>query len=180
VLPEMMTEASLEARETYPNKRLIFHYVQPHHPFIESDIDFGIGEIDREPTEDERSLDRLHGWMQLLTGQATVSLEEVAQAYHNNLDRALPHVVELVDALDGTTVITSDHGNMLGERVWPFMLREYGHPPGIYTKQLVEVPWFELSSSSRRIISANPPQEADRPTVEEEVVSERLSDLGYM
>ncbi|WP_128223906.1 hypothetical protein [Halobacteriaceae bacterium SHR40] len=33
VPPEPVTEAAIEARKEYPNKRLIVHYLQPHYPF---------------------------------------------------------------------------------------------------------------------------------------------------
>jgi hypothetical protein len=82
VLSETVKDAAIEAHEQYPQKRLIVHFMQPHGPFVESDID----DHDDESTY----------W----------------QAYTENLDYVLPYVDELIDALPGRTVVTADHGQV--------------------------------------------------------------------
>lgn len=31
----------------------------------------------------------------------------------------------------------------IGELVYPFLARKYGHPEGLHTKKLLKVPWLE-------------------------------------
>ena len=55
----------------------------------------------------------------------------------------LSHIKELISIFSGSTIVTSDHGNLFGERphiLYPF--REYGHPRGLYVDELVLVPWL--------------------------------------
>jgi len=67
-------------------------------------------------------------WMQIITGHVDIERDEIWDAYKNNLKLVLPSVRELVDELTGKMVITSDHGNMFGERSSPIPYREWGHP----------------------------------------------------
>jgi hypothetical protein len=79
--------------------------------------------------------------------------------------------------VDGRTVITSDHGNLVGERAWPVPVRLYGHPEGIRHPALVKVPWAVIEGDGRRAVVDEGVHavtgEAD------EVVEQRLRDLGY-
>ena len=56
----------------------------------------------------------------------------------------------LIESLDGKTVVTSDHGNLFGRRLWPIPLQKYGHPPGLRFPELIEVPWHETPFENRR------------------------------
>jgi len=69
---------------------------------------------------------------------------------------------------DGRTVVTSDHGNNLGERMPLLPMRLYGHPTGIHHPALREVPWAVIDGESVG--------DGDRQmTVDEE----QLRSLGY-
>lgn len=171
VLPETTADHALEAAETYPHKRLLVHFLQPHYPFVTSTD---------QPFEDERAFDAslTNCWEQVLRGELQVSPEEIWRAYEANLERALESVERLVESLDGKSVVTSDHGNMIGERATPVPVREWGHPYGIYTPELVEVPWLESPADGRREIVAEEPRRTSDSVVEETVVR-RLQELGY-
>jgi hypothetical protein len=67
---------------------------------------------------------------------------------------------------------------MVGERSSPIPIKEWGHPHGIYTPELVNVPWLVNETDDRRSISESPPitQESD---VTQDVVQKRLESLGY-
>jgi len=143
VPPETMAAATRRASERFPDHRLIAHFVQPHYPFIGplgQELDHsgirgkGIAEQGRI-VDDERGI-----WQALEAGELPV--ERVRAAYEENLELALPHVEELVDTFDGTTVVTSDHGNHFGEFAKPFPTRLYGHPDDFRTPELVEMPWL--------------------------------------
>jgi hypothetical protein len=104
----------------------------------------------------------------------------VRRAYRANLEAALPAVGRLLDGLDGRVVVTSDHGNCVGERAWPVPIREWGHPEGIYVRPLVAVPWLVVEGDRRRAVSRGGRTvalDADGPVDE---VAARLGDLGYV
>lgn len=167
VLPETTTEYAVEAAREHPKKRLVVHYLQPHYPFIESDIESGEMVDQRNPSV----------WDLVITGE--VDPDEIRRAYERNLDRTLPAVERLLSVLSGKTVVTSDHGNMLGEPSFPLPYPEWGHPLGIYTEELVRVPWLVHDSGPRRRITAGEPAGGERDDVEDATVEERLEQLGY-
>lgn len=84
----------------------------------------------------------------------------------------LDHAEELIQYLNGKSIVTSDHGELLGEPVLPPTVREYGHPANLYTPELCVVPWLEVPASGRRDTTAEPPIETGH--VDQEIVSDRL------
>jgi hypothetical protein len=168
VFPETVTDAARRAAARHPNKRLLVHYLQPHFPFL-------------GPTGRDRfDLDRLNfRWRAVGTGALGVGIDEVRRAYVENLDVVLPHVETLLRELRGKTVVTADHGQMLGERGFPIPVRGYGHPPGIYNDALTRVPWLTHTRGARKEIVSEEPV-AERDHVDERVVTERLEQLGYV
>jgi len=169
VLPDVLTSEALDRVPDYPNKRLIVHFVQPHMPFIDSDTVF-----DKEmfgTSEDP--------WNWILKGEVDADRDEMWDAFAQNLEVAMPHVETLIEKLDGKTVVTADHGQCIGDRSWPVPIREWGHPWGMYIEPLVKVPWLECPSDERRTIESDPP-ERSQDDVEDDVVQERLEDLGYV
>lgn len=61
------------------------------------------------------------------------------KAYEKNLEQVLEHVEELSNILEGKTVVTADHGDLLGENGL------YGHPGNSNLKVLRKVPWDVIS-----------------------------------
>jgi len=175
VLPEDMTEHSVDTTDHYDEKRLVFHFMQPHYPFFHTLQDL--------PSNIEESADSLDNidefWMELRNGDLNIPPEVVQRAYEENLKRALDSVRRIVSEMQGKTVITSDHGNLFGERVSPVPIRDWGHPPATYVEQLVKVPWFVCDFRNRReIVTASTSMEKDTP--EDSVVDDRLEALGYI
>ena len=185
VTPETVAEAAREAHVEYPDKRFVVHFNQPHTPFIgEERIEGrGMANLRARAVGEDRATDARTPFERLGAGE--LDRETVWRAYRSNLDRVLPVVESLMDEFEGLTVVTSDHGNALGERAWPFPVRVYGHPLGVLIPALVEVPWLTYLNGERRETRADPPVSADRPTggdVEDRVdeeTRERLRDLGY-
>lgn len=181
VLPETVVEAALEAHQRYPKKRLIVHFMQPHAPFIGTrGRELGMGGWN--PDQENEGLDGDTVWQYLRQhppeSEAGINLDRVWEAYTENLDLVLEHVKELIDELDGTTVVTADHGNLVGERLSPIPTKRfYGHPYGVYHPNLVKVPWLRVGGDERREIVTEPPRSTD--TVDEDVTEERLEALGY-
>lgn len=184
VRPEEMVAATLAAAERYPNKRIVSHFVQPHYPFIgETGSDLaassdeglsGIEWITRREEGETTKEDRATPWDLLEAG--VLDEERVREAYDENLQITFPHVERLVEDLTGKTVVTSDHGNLVGERIAPFGRRRYGHPPATPTEELRKVPWLVVDGERREIHADDPGRRARETST---VVSERLADLGY-
>lgn len=161
VHPDDVTTAAREAAAEYPNKRLIVHYMQPHQPFL-------------GPTG--REISYKDGFMATMEDTDT-SRATVRQAYRENLDIALESVSNLLPDLEGKTVVTADHGEVLGDRLAPLPIRYYGHPNGIYCSQLVKVPWNVIGADSRKRIREGEPDEDQAPDQDE--IAEKLENLGY-
>jgi hypothetical protein len=174
VTPEVMTEEGLAIHEEYPDKRLIIHYMQPHFPFI--------GEIGQKISHtgvsmDGQSDEAPHVWSGLRDNKLDVDPSLVYDAYRENLELTLPHVERLIDTLDGKSVVTADHGNLVGERTRPIPVRGYGHPRGFHISGLVKVPWLVVERGQRRQISSE--SSSKNESIDSVVVEERLADLGY-
>jgi len=175
VPPSAMNNALLDAADEYPNKRLLAHYVQPHVPFIG---DFGretfpitISDTDGAEWNAARNF-----WPSIRRGERDHTCDDLLEAYQENLQLAIESVVPTLKSVEGKAIITSDHGQLLGERIWPIPIKEYAHPAGLYVPELVETPLHILPCDSRRTIKTG--------TVESENevadgVEKRLNALGY-
>jgi hypothetical protein len=165
---ERMTELALSLSAEYPNKRLLVHFIPPHHPYV------GPTAEERLPSFEAQSVDFL---AQIRRSEVDVPDPLLRQVYRENLDRILPRVRELVEGFRGRTVVSADHGEILGERLRPIPVREYGHFSNLYTDELVEIPWHICPGGERKDISADQPLESE--SVDEAIVDDRLRDLGY-
>ncbi|WP_435358644.1 hypothetical protein [Haloarchaeobius sp. DFWS5] len=163
-MPGPVTEKAKEFSERYPNKRLVIHYHQPHSPYIgETGVEF-FDDIPHKLAYKQRR-------------EINVSEEILERAYRENLEIAIKSAGELVDSLTGKTVVSADHGEMLGERGPVVPIKYYGHMTGLYTKQLTNVPWFIIDSSDRKSIERGSGNE--EIIEQDECVDDRLRELGY-
>lgn len=104
-----------------PNK-VILHFIQPHAPYLGSDIKFS---TDKGVTK-----------MADLREVKHLGRDTLMKAYERNLLYVLSSIL---GTLKGEWLITSDHGECFGEHgIW-------GHPYGKRYKELVEVPFVEVS-----------------------------------
>lgn len=127
VLPEKMIEKVKTADKLFPDKRKIIHFMQPHYPFIDADLD--AGSYDHILEEDENT----SAWW--LAMKQIEDHEKIRDAYKGNLERVMPAVDELKKVLSGKTAVSADHGNLVGEKGL------YGHPDNLNIKPLKKVPW---------------------------------------
>ena len=169
---EPLTEAALEARATHPEKRLVVHYMQPHYPFVTDPemryTQFDWGEGDPPEAADRHDYDDVSDVWEAL-GLGLLSREEAWAGYRRNLEYVFEDVQRLLDGLEGRTVITSDHGNILGERSATVPIPIYGHPPGIVHETLRNVPWAVVEG-----------ERDDGSDTESDVnIEDRLEALGY-
>ncbi len=176
IRPEIVSQAARRAHEQYPNKRLIIHFMQPHTSFIGNrgrELDAGGWLMDDNVEEGP-------GIWNLLRDGKDIPLETVWEAYNENLDLVLSEVEPLLDDLNGKSVITADHGNLVGERLGPIPTRQkYGHPYGVYTEELVKVPWFIVEGETRREVSADSPIKENSDSIPETELEDKLEALGY-
>lgn len=137
VSPDSVVNISSRAAQQYPHKRLIVHFMQPHHPFINHE-----GLLIDERGWEFNGNDQKEGRLWKLIKGGYIKKQDAWDAYQQSLEYVLEHVADLLESLDGKTIITSDHGNMFGERLSPIPQRIYAHPKGIFMNELVKVPWF--------------------------------------
>lgn len=161
VLPQIMAERTIEIHETYPKKRILSHWIQPHYPFVGGGLE--------TPKFNDDSI-----WLEMKRGN--VDPDVARESYEECLRTTLPHVRRVLDAITGMKVVSSDHGNVFGERppCWP--LPVYGHPRGILMDNLVTVPWMIVHDGDRREITSSGQYAVESDTE----VEARLQDLGYL
>lgn len=165
VMPETLTREARKAAMRYPNKRLLIHYIQPHHPFI-------------GPTGRETFTLASSALREVYEDANDATLRTLRRAYRENLEIVLESVQTLLEELTGKTVISADHGEMLGERHDFIPMRDIGHHRGIYNEVLTRVPWHVIDDGHRKHIEPDAPSE--RAPVDTEQVERRLADLGYI
>ena len=173
--PEDVVAAAEEAHANHPNKRLILHFMQPHRPYLGPTADELRERVDLIGYRNEG--DGLQIWGAVKEGKVTT--QEIRTAYSESLDIVLDVVEEFLQEVDGKSVITADHGEMLGEQVFPFTSRVWGHSEGFITPTLRKVPWLEIDTDNRRDAFENPPVQNGK-SLDEQCVQDRLSSLGYV
>jgi len=153
VHPREVNKATLSVISLYPNKRFIIHYLQPHYPYL-----FYKKTIFASP------IDRIKGFIRwklhdlglkrmadLMLGPPPSYLRKVAKkigieglrmAYEFNLRLVLIYVKNLLRYLDGKIIITSDHGEDLGEQ-------------GIYGHCQSYVPWLVINKPEKEVLYKN-------------------------
>lgn len=164
-----VTEAAIEIYESNPDKRLIVHYLQPHYPFVKNpDLRFTRFEGTDELEVSEGRSGASDVWEAVALG--IVDTEEAWDAYGRNLEYVLEEIEPLLEAVSGRVVITSDHGNAIGERARPIPMKLYGHPTGIRHPVLRNVPWAVIEGE------VSPEEREDL----ESGVEDKLEQLGYV
>lgn len=169
VPPGPVTEAAIEAYNSHPEKRLIVHYLQPHYPFIkDSDLQFTTFQGTDDIEVQERETGAADIWEAVEVG--LVGIDEAWEAYRRNLEYVMDGIEPLLDAVKGKVVITSDHGNAIGERACPIPIKLYGHPSGVHHPVLTDIPWAVIEGDRGQ---------SDRIGLGDDV-EEKLEHLGYV
>lgn len=183
VLPEDVVEAAIEAHEQYPEKRLIVHFMQPHRPYVGSfgeslQNEHGLRGFNRHLATEGRESDRGSISFSKLVENGTISVDRARRAYQENLDIVLESVEELVELISGKTVVSADHGELIGDTILGLTEPKYGHSyEYIKNRWLYQVPWLKIPAEERRTVTSGEPSSIDRGTDAE--VKDRLRSLGY-
>lgn len=119
--PEAVVEAAIDMNSQYPNKRIIAHMMQPHSPYIGptgkelyNRYMFGLF---NHSVKNNSDFDIPNVSIPQAMQDGPIEQHELRQAYEENVEIALQNAKNLIERLDGKSVITADHGEMLGERV---------------------------------------------------------------
>lgn len=186
--PEVVYDLAVENYEEHDDKRFIAHFMQPHAPYLgekaeqlreqfeaEYGLRFKAWESREEYTEDANFTNHLLSAFE--EGYGT--REQLQEVYEENLELVLEFVEDLLDVLDGKTVITADHGELLGDPSnYYYYGRQYAHIKNVYVPELRVVPWLEIEGEERREITAEDPMETD--SIDPDVLDEQLEALGYV
>lgn len=177
VEPAAMTDAALRLAAEHPDKRLIVHYIQPHGPWIGKTRISG-DEIPRDVSHPS-AIDgkwTVDSQVWELVRQGRFDVNKLIQADKDNLDLVLGEVKRLVGKLNGKIVVSADHGEAFGEK---FVI---GHPPGVYIRELAEVPWLVIDKGTRieKKAASRKEEPDDVKSKEDEMLTQRLRALGYM
>lgn len=123
-----------EAISRFKRAKSVIHYMQPHGPWIgKTKLTIrgkGFQDLKKPVMADALIAERIRS--------KEISIEMLRQAYKDNLRTVLKYVTELIPHLHGRVVLTSDHGELLGE---------YGlllHPSRVRAVELRSIPWFEV------------------------------------
>lgn len=122
-LPESVARDARTAEKLFKDKKKIIHFLQPHDPFIEYGLNKEVEKHEQAGNEHE------------LAKRNEITDEQLVEGYKNNLVLVLEVVEELIKDLDGKTIVTADHGELLGEG------GAYRHPGKNKARKLREVPW---------------------------------------
>lgn len=166
IQPRSLTDRAIHHWRNNQPEQMIVHYMQPHAPFINHDLQAGISP---DSWEELYTGEKKNVWMRLRDGE--IPKQTVWEAYKDNLRAVLDDVELLLENIDAqSVVITSDHGNGLGEH------GIYGHPSEIDSDVLRTVPWIETSATDEETYD---PQTQSH-SAEQDDVKSKLADLGYL
>lgn len=171
---EKVTDTALSLSSRPENTRLVAHYMQPHLPYVgdeklniwksETNPKDRIGNNEKNPTD--VLIDAIES--------DNISTTDIEKAYISNLEYVLLEVCRLIQNLDCPIVVTSDHGENLGEN------GRYFHEHNTLHTRLI--PWLVVDSNVNEIENENTAtndQENVSEDIGEDVVQNRLKHLGY-
>ena len=161
--PEAITDAAISAIRTSSADQIIVHYTEPHAPFLHC-----VGKYESRGLEPGGTQ---NVWAGLENG--IYDRNEIWDDYGQNLLRVLDEVEAIIRNSEGKIVVTSDHGNAMGE--WGI----YGHPANVPINVIRNVPWAETDGLGEHTYEVkgrgHMTTEAKTPSVEE-----HLQALGYV
>lgn len=161
--------ATWRRRDELGIDRMVVHYMQPHQPYRSRPDWERIGKNLKDLVTGQ-SVEGGSAWQ--MARRNEISMGDLWEAYRDNLTWVLDDVTErLVTNLDAKVVVTSDHGNAMGE------LGDWGHPAGALAPQVRRVPWVSVAGTDTNTI--NPGVDVDRVHGESESVDAQLEALGY-
>jgi hypothetical protein len=192
--PDIVFDTALGVIKENPNKKMIVHFMQPHAPYFGEAADQLREKIRTRGYEfwawddgiEREEMDNNQYILSNLLDAAkkgVITADELIEVYIENLEIVLEYAYRLSDKMEGKTVLTADHGEMLGENKHLLVSdmrgleQNFGHGRNIYTEELRQVPWIVLDSDIRKEVT-----KADKIENSEEIdsnIEDQLRALGY-
>jgi len=165
--PEDVTERAVEAWHQEDVKKMIVHYMQPHQPFrSKPEWESVFSNLENLTTEVNQGGPDI--WHRVRNGE--LDKTEVWGAYRDNLCWVWGIIHnKLIPNVDGTVLITADHGNGLGE--WG----SWGHHGGDLNPHVRKVPVLGPYTTGRSVEDEG----VDLGDVERTAMNDQLEALGY-
>lgn len=161
VLPSDVTDHAIHVGREYDFDRMVVHYMQPHHPFIGTNLDDGINK--NNPESPAKTV-----WSKLADDE--LSYETVWNGYQENLRLVLNELYRLFRNIDAVnTVVTADHGNSLGSYGF------YGHGD-VPIRVVRDIPWNTVKAEDKHQCEPNVELSGK---YDSSSLNERLEHLGY-
>jgi len=172
VPPAAVAERVRNAADKYADKRILAHFVQPHAPYLGPEGRRQFPDFEPNPLGKR------------FKGELDISDETLKTLYRENLELVLPYAADLCAELPGKTVVSADHGMLVGDREHPIPIKGYGHPSQVYVPGLVQVPWFiSEPADERKQITADAPETTYRRKRTSEIDQKaraHLRQMGYL
>lgn len=177
VPPEDMVKPIMEAHDKYSDKRIIFHLAQPHMPFV--------GDLGRHFTKSDEFKNYIKTTKTGKTFEVDAKLAiKWRTSYFENLQLAIALSIECSNRINGKIVITSDHGERLGEVPKNYQRGDtialFGHTDNADDNSLRHVPWLEIDGKRREIKEDEPQFHISKRDSKEQQAEEKLKALGYI
>lgn len=156
--------------------------MQPHAPyigdkakkvrksFVKKGYEFKYWSDLNDLEKNEKTVNNLLG----LAMDGLLSSEDLRQVYEENLQIVLEYVSDLLSNIDGKSVLTADHGELLGDGSGS---RKWGHSQGLYVEELRKVPWLVIENGPRRETIEESPVQTNQILSKD--VDNQLEMLGY-
>jgi hypothetical protein len=185
--PEQVTELALNKFNKFQNKKYIIHFMQPHVPYLGDYAEKLRKRVTQKHNVNFAQINHLRGNkisepklgnLQDAAELGYITIKELREVYIENIKVVLPYVEKLHSKIGGKTVVTADHGELLGEHKSPVSRDSIGHPGELAVLELRQVPWLVLEHETRRETQHDPP--ADSTAVSDEQVENTLEALGYL
>lgn len=197
VPPDAVVRQVKKLYSQYNDKRIIVHFMQPHQPYIgekateikdklsQKGKNF-MGNPSTTKNKNNTKINKLlslpdekrSGGIKMIDApkypETGITDEDIWEAYLETLKIALDEIKPLCNYVDGKTVITADHGELIGDKKLLFQQKKYGHPWGYYVEELRKVPWLVIEGNRRNIIEDEPKR---YDTVND--IDKKLEALGY-
>jgi SAM-dependent methyltransferase len=150
-------------------QRMVIHYLQPHAPFIGTpELAAGRAGVARDPFL--AAIRRLPDPEDAVR-RGDLTWQEVREAYDGNLKLVWDSVRRLLPDLKGRVIVTSDHGELLGED------GRFGHECPWTTELLRHVPWMRYDGEA---YEPTPVQLDEERAGDADLMASRLRALGYV
>jgi hypothetical protein len=164
--PEAVTKEALQCEAP----QMVVHYFQPHAPYI-GDVRLRPHTLNTPDDKTGKIKKRKESLLDIYDKieNNQISRENLRKAYKSNLKRVMSAAKPLISETTSKTVITSDHGELLGED------DRYLHG-GLPHRILCELPWFiaEGTKGNDREI------DVEKTDKKEREIKDQLRDLGYV